>query len=265
MSTSTSVDQSVTAPVPRTSPENGVAGAHRAQLRLPGQASAPDGPIDLSGMFLMHFGFRRDLAAFSAAAAATPADDRETWAALNKRFRRFASVLHHHHSGEDAGLWPMLLERAKQAGSDEDAATLHAMEAEHAVVDPLLGACARMLTRLASAGEEGVRAKLATKLETLDESLRQHLAHEETDALALVQRYLTPADWGWLEKEHFSKAYKPWEVPFALCWVLHELPDEARQLVFAIPGAPPRRIWTLLRPGFERRERRAFRHVTGEP
>ena len=41
------------------------------QLLLPGQAAAPEGPVDMSMMYLMHFGFRRDLTAFAAAAAAT--------------------------------------------------------------------------------------------------------------------------------------------------------------------------------------------------
>ena len=32
-----------------------------AQLQLPGQAAAPDGAVDLTPMFVMHHGFRRDL------------------------------------------------------------------------------------------------------------------------------------------------------------------------------------------------------------
>src|SRR4051794_20053272 len=118
-----------------------------------------------------------------------------------------------------------------------------------------------MLARLSFRGDEGVRAKLAAGLGMLAASLRQHLEHEERDALTLVQRYLTPADWEWLEKEHFSKGYKPWEIPFALCFVLHELPAEAQQFVFSMDAAPPRRMWNFLRPAFERREQLAFGYV----
>lgn len=261
MSTSPAA-QTIAAPAPRTSQENDLSAGPSRQLWLPGQAAAPEGSIDLSGMFLMHFAFRRDLAAFTAAVAATPIYDRRTWAALHARFRKFASVLHHHHAGEDAGLWPMLLERTKRVGDDEAITTLHAMEAEHAVVDPLLSACMKKFARLAYRGEQGVRAKLVATLGTLDAALQKHLAHEETDALALVQRYLTPADWEWLEKEYFSKAYKPWEIPFALCWVLHDMPADAQQFVFALDAAPPRRVWDFLRPGFERRERQAFLYAT---
>ena len=54
------------------------------QLLLPGQAAAPEGPVDMIMMYVMHHAFRRDLTAFAAAAAATPVDDQPTWQALNR-------------------------------------------------------------------------------------------------------------------------------------------------------------------------------------
>src|SRR5829696_1505106 len=100
------------------------------QLLLPGQAAAPDGPIDLVAMYVMHRAFRRDLDAFVAAAAGTPAGDRPRWARLARRFALFAKVLHKHHHGEDVGLWPLLRDRGA------DPAVLDALEAEHAGIDP---------------------------------------------------------------------------------------------------------------------------------
>jgi hypothetical protein len=86
------------------------------QLFLPGQAAAPEGPVQAMPMYLMHHAFRRDLAAFAAAVPATPVEDRATWRRLQQRWEWFATVLHKHHSGEDAGLWPMLLDRVDAAG-----------------------------------------------------------------------------------------------------------------------------------------------------
>ena len=71
-------DNIETRPAGRLRPEP----AWPAQLRLPGQAASPEGPVDMYMMYLMHFGFRRDLAAFAAAAAATPIADRDTWDCL---------------------------------------------------------------------------------------------------------------------------------------------------------------------------------------
>ena len=57
--------------------------ASTEQLRLPGQAAAPEGPIDVSTMYFMHFGFRRDLDAF-VTASRTPVADRARWQALRE-------------------------------------------------------------------------------------------------------------------------------------------------------------------------------------
>ena len=111
------------------------------QLVLAGQAAAPDGPIDLTAMFVMHHGFRRDMRDFAAAAQRTPVADRAAWRALHRRWQAYAMVLHHHHAGEDAGIWPLLVQRSTAAGDTGAVATLEAMEAEHEVIDPLLESC----------------------------------------------------------------------------------------------------------------------------
>ena len=107
---------------------------------LRGQAAAPDGPADLSMMYVLHHGFRRDLARFAEAARRTPTADRSTWAALLARWDLFALLLHDHHHKEDEILWPLLRERATAAGDTAAEQVLDEMEAEHATIDPLLDA-----------------------------------------------------------------------------------------------------------------------------
>ena len=72
----------------------------------------------------------------------------------------FATALHHHHSGEDAGLWPLLLSRADAAGRT----LLEAMEAEHGEIDPILQACAAGFARLAERPDADARAALVVRL-----------------------------------------------------------------------------------------------------
>jgi hypothetical protein len=217
-------------------------------------------------MFLMHHAFRRDLRLFTAAAAATPLEDRATWRALEARWRGFARILHHHHSGEDRVLWPLLLSRVDAAGDAAGRATLEAMEAEHEEIDPLLAGCAEGFARLASTapaeGDADSRAALVVRLTATRDRLGAHLGHEESDAMALLQRHLTQQEWHALDKE-FAKDYKPSDVLFALPWVLHEVPSELWDRVRAFIGRPMVVAWRLaLRRPFERRERRAFRHVS---
>jgi hypothetical protein len=230
------------------------------QILLPGQAAAPDGPVDMHMMYVAHFGFRRDLAAFAAAAAVTPVEDRATWAALSARWSLFATVLHHHHSGEDAGLWPLLLERTDEA----DRAVLDAMEAEHGEIDPILMACEAGFAKLAAGGDADTRNALVVRLCAGRESLGRHLAHEETEAITIIQRVLDQADWDRLTEEHFEP--KDVSLPLLLSgipWVAYRLPEPGLRKLLAGWPAPMRLLWRLTRRGFARRERRAFRYVGG--
>ena len=233
------------------------------QVLLPGQAAAPDGPVDLTMMFVMHHAFRRDLAAFADAAARTPAGDRAAWAALAERWALFSWVLHHHHTGEDEGLWPVLLERVDAVGDAAGRATLEAMEAEHEQIDPLLEACAAGFTRLAAAADESARVELAEQLCAANDHLAAHLRHEETGALPIVQAHLTLADWHRIEKEHFRGGHSPREVLRIVAWFLHGLPEDGvSALRRSAEGRLMIGVWSvLLRRGFERREQVAFGYL----
>ena len=137
-----------------------------SQIMLPGQAAAPDGPIDMAPMYVIHHAFRRDLRDFVAAAAATPTTDHRTWRLLAARWQFFATVLHKHHTAEDTEIWPVLLERVTAAHDAQALATMQAMEDEHAEIDPLLAACAEGFTELAGANpapeKQGAHAAAGT-------------------------------------------------------------------------------------------------------
>ncbi len=225
---------------------------------LPGQAAAPAGPVDLVAMYVMHHAFRRDLADFGRAVTATSPSDRATWAALRDRWDRFADVLHKHHAGEDAGLWPLLRSRAAAAGDAAAVATLDAMEAEHARIDPLLAEVRSGFAELAAQATAEARTGQAYRIGAVAQLLQAHLGHEERDAMALVQRHLTEADWQRVEKEHFQSAYGPKDLPFVVAWALKGLSPVARRRATAAGGLPVRALAALVGPGFRRREKAAF-------
>lgn len=227
------------------------------QLRLPGQTAAPEGPVDMYMMYVMHHAFRRDLAKLTEAAQHTPAGDRVAWRLLQHRWGLFAEALHGHHSGEDAGLWPLLLER----GTEVDVATLEAMESEHAEFEPLLEACEHGFARMAEHADDDARAALAVRLAATRQCLARHLEHEETGAIPIIQRVLTQEDWERLDEEVFKEDLSPGKVVRIVPWAADGLSREVLDEVFAKAGFGFKLVWLATRGRYARRQARAFRHV----
>jgi type IV secretory pathway VirJ component len=226
------------------------------QIRLPGQAATPEGPVDMTMMYLMHHAFRRDLAAFAAAVPATPVDRCATWHALARRWELFAEALHGHHEGEDEHIWPALLERATPAARE----TLEAMEAEHSEIDPILEACRSGFARLSQAPDADARAALSVRLVAAKESLARHLAHEETEAITLIQSCMTHAEWEELDAR-LRATLTLGKLVRLVPWALHQVPAPVLERILAMPGGTAHRaMWWLTRTRFERLERQAFRY-----
>lgn len=230
------------------------------QVRLPGQTAAHPGPVDMTMMYVMHHAFRRDLAVLSAASAVTPAIDRRAWRAMADRWTLFAEALHLHHTGEDRGLWPRLLAVA----TTEEAEVLQAMEAEHEGIDPMLTACASGFERLREHADDDARAALAVRLAAARAQLGEHLRHEETEAIAIIQRRLSNDDWHEIEEESFKHDIPPSTLLKLVPWVAEGVPADVRAVVFSAPGGRINRLlWVLTRGGFRRRQRRALAYVDG--
>jgi hypothetical protein len=233
-----------------------------APLLLPGQAAAVPGPCDMTGMYVVHHAFRRDVARFAEAARRTPCEAGATWVATTRRWALFARELHQHHAKEDAAIWPLLLERVDTTGRQ----VLEAMEAEHERIDPLLADVADDL-RLLARGTAGsaVRERLVATLDELAQLLDQHLAHEETTAIALIQQHLTADEWAHLEATALRGTPSPRRLMLMLPWVTDGLPEAARDRL--LDGAPPP-VLLMLRLGrraYDRLERRAFGDLPPRP
>lgn len=223
------------------------------QVRLPGQAAAPEGPVDMVFMYLFHHAFRRDLRLFAQAVPPTPAADTRAWRRLAARWQLFAAQLEHHHTAEDLVLWPHLRERA----APEELATLEAMEAEHDEIDPVLGRIAPAFRALSQRADAVAHGTLVRSLADAEACLDRHLAHEETAAIAIMQRVLTDREWQDLEKQ--LGAGQPATVVFTLVpWALAGLPEAELAEVLSRLPAPMRLLHRLLAKRFARREERIF-------
>lgn len=154
-----------------------------------------DERLDMTMMLAVHDALRRE----SAQVARLAAGKGGVAAAVG--WELFATYLRVHHTTEDDILWPALL---AAAGPGEQA-LLDAMEAEHAVLDPLIAAI--------DAGLD-----VADRADALVTALDTHLRHEETDVLPLIQAVLPAEQWQRFGQAHGTRVGA--DAPRYLPWVL---------------------------------------------
>jgi Hemerythrin HHE cation binding domain len=164
--------------------------------------------LDMSMMFAMHDALRRELVQVGRIARLR--DDhpgRLLRAALGwELFKKFLLV---HHQSEDDTLWPTL--RTNVAGQPDRVALADALEAEHAVIEPLLTAI-----DAAAADPDYGYQRFGDIVDELATKLSAHLSHEETDGLSLIDTSLTAQEWQRFAQVHAERIggdasmYMPW-------------------------------------------------------
>lgn len=225
---------------------------------LPGQAAAPDGPADLTMMYVLHHAFRRDLDDFVAAAGRLPIDDHDAWRRLSERWTTFGVLLHDHHTKEDNYLWPLLIDKANRADDQAALAVLADMEAEHASIDPLLVSVTAALQRLTEHAVEEERATLVAALVSTRENLGDHLSHEERDAIAILQQHVGGQEWADLEAKKFCGGMSFAQVRVLVPWAYKGLSADATTHLNKTAGPPFQLINRLGRRKFLRADAAAF-------
>jgi hypothetical protein len=147
---------------------------------------------DVRDMYMAHIMFRREIGLAPALIRGVADGDAERAAVVADHVRLVDTVLHHHHEAEDEHLWHRLIARAG-AGAEP---VVRTMTDQHGTIDELLGEVRAELTPW-SEGADPVRGTaLAETLTLLHERLVEHLAVEEEQALPLIEKHITAAEWG---------------------------------------------------------------------
>ena len=107
------------------------------------------------------------------------------------------------------------------------------MSEEHADIDPLVSAIAEGFAALVGHPCEEHRNALDIRLAGLREVLDEHLRHEETVVLPLVQRVMTHEEFQGVEAA-IGRSYRLREVPFTVGWAMDGIRDDEAA------GAPDR-------------------------
>jgi len=182
--------------------------------------------LDMSMMFAMHDALRRELVQVARIGRRTGDHPGQLLrAALGwELFKKFLLV---HHQSEDDTLWPAL--RTNVAGQAERVALADALEAEHAVIEPLLTAI-----DAAAADPDYGYQRFGDIVDELATKLTAHLAHEEADGLPLIDASLTEQEW-----QHFAQVHAErirGDAPLYMPWLLN---GASPQMLGAILGKFP--------------------------
>jgi hypothetical protein len=190
--------------------------------------------LDMSMMFAMHDALRRELVQVGRIARLR--DDHPGQllrAALGwELFKKFLLV---HHQSEDDVLWPTL--RTNVASQPDRVALADALEAEHAVIEPLLTAI-----DAAAADPDYGYQRFGDIVDELATKLSAHLSHEETDGLPLIDTSLTAQEWQRFAQVHAERIAG--DAPMYMPWLLN---GANPQTLDAILGKFPPPLLTAFR------------------
>lgn len=204
------------------------------------------GNIDMSMMYAMHNALRRDLAKIAEVSARTDVNPRRILA-NGSSYELFKQALTIHHGAEDDALWPPLREAV--ADKADEVAVLDAIEAEHAQIDPLLASVEAVL-----ADESAGPDKVAAATGALAESLAAHLAHEEKEALPLIDARLTQEQW-----QHYSEVHVARTGPDTATLLPWLLEDANEDVVAMMTARMPENVRTMFTdqwvPAYQGRDR----------
>lgn len=208
---------------------------------------------DTREMVIIHDVFRRLFGDLPGLIRSAGAGDRTRAGVLADMYTELADGLHHHHSGEDTMLWPLLLERA---GAD-DPAVANAEE-QHQRLHGLLERAKPQVEAYRVSGSAAGRDAFAATVEELDAALREHMADEERSVLPLVEQHLSVAEWESLGERQRAGIPKD-RLLIQLGWILDGLSGAERAAFLRKMPLPARLAWRLVgRRRFEQERRRVY-------
>lgn len=190
---------------------------------------APDRPW-VHEMVIVHRAFRRETRLLPGLVREVADGDVERARTLAEVLRLVLAGLEMHHTGEDAVLWPALLERASPSTG-----LVETMQAQHHGIEDHLARVAHLLPAWEAGPIRAHSAELADVLDRFAADLAEHLDLEEREILPLCLRYVTVAEWDSLG-QHGMESMAPSQLPLLFGALLEECsPEERRAMLGKLP------------------------------
>ena len=192
-------------------------------------------PADTRMMGMVHSALRRDLVRARLVLAESTPLTGERRTALAEHVRWLMDFLHHHHTNEDDGLYPLVLEKNPAAGE-----LLGVMNADHERITPRILEL-DVAARAYSTGVPGSDATLLAALEALEADMCPHLEREEREMMPVVSQSITNDEWrAW--EDGFTKVKSMKQLADEGHWLLDNLDAGRRDFVVRLVPAVPRFI-----------------------
>lgn len=193
--------------------------------------------IDTRDMIYAHDALRRALADAPGQISSVDDGDTERAGTVGGYLGEVLWLLSAHHNAEDELLYPLLAERAPDAGE-----LFARMEAQHGAVHTHLETAQRAAERWAASASAEDAAELEAASNALFDVLAGHLTEEEVEVLPIASRRMTQAEWGALPGHtlaHYTGS-TVW-IPFGL--VLEAMPEDFAARVLANVPPPVAAMW----------------------
>jgi uncharacterized protein YndB with AHSA1/START domain len=210
----------------------------------------PNGPADTRTMRIVHNALRRDLARARDALTIVPYPHPEQRDALGRHLAWMMNFLHHHHRGEDTGLYPLV--RAKNSAVAE---LLDRMDSDHHLIDP----AAEELTAagLAYAESDAARLRAVAAIDALCAVLLPHLVLEEQEMMPAVAASITNSEWDHWTQEYNVKPTPKSQLAIEGLWIMEGQSETDRALMAEL--VPPIPRWIILNVVSHAYRKQAFR------
>jgi hemerythrin-like domain-containing protein len=147
---------------------------------------------DVREMYMAHTVFSREFGLLPALISSVAADDAARAHIIAQHYELIRGMLHHHHQAEDTYLWPRLVSRAAQ----EAPPVVAAMEAQHEQLDKTLADVTAGVNEWRETADPVQGEQVAAAAARLSGLLAEHLVAEEEQAVPLIARHVTAAEWG---------------------------------------------------------------------
>ena len=208
----------------------------------------PTAPADTTMMRIVHDALRRDLHRAQEVITGDPPPDGPQRLAIADHLKWMMEFLEAHHLSEDLGLYPLLVARDPAA-----AALVHDMAADHEAV---AAAIPELEAAAAEYAEGGAVERLVAALEELDGVLLPHLRREEDEAMPLVSRSLTNADWKAVEQQHNLDGKSMAQLAREGHWLIDgAAPEDRARVLGLVPRLPRLLLVHGFGPAYRRRSR----------